>query len=120
MKYLLMIHNNPAVYEAWSEEERNALFGEVDTIMKELTESGEFVLGQALAGVSETKIVRVRDGVVNVTDGPFAEATEHMGGYIIVDCETPERAVEIASRWPDAKHFAMEVRPIMHSSGAEM
>jgi hypothetical protein len=119
MKYMLLIYNNPATYEAWSEEERAALFGEVDAIMKELTESGELVRGEALADASQTKTVRVRDGVPAVTDGPFTEAKEHFAGYIMVECESPERAVEIAARWPDAKYFAMEVRPVMHTSGME-
>jgi len=54
------------------------------------------------------------------TDGPFAEAKEQLGGYLIVECETEERAVEIAASWPDAKYFAIEVRAIMHTSGTEM
>lgn len=120
MRYMLLIYNNPATYEAFSEEERNALFGEVDAIMKELTASGELVGGEALADASQTKTVRVRGGVPAITDGPFAEAKEHLAGYITVECETIERAVEIAARWPDAKYFAMEVRPIMHTSAAEM
>jgi hypothetical protein len=120
MKYLLMIYNNPATYEAWSEAERNELFTTVDVIMKELTESGELIGGQGLADPSTAKTVRVRNGVAATTDGPFAEAKEQLGGYLIVECETEERAVEIAASWPDAKYFAMEVRAIMHTSGAEM
>ena len=120
MKYMLLIYNNLASYEAWSEEERTALFGEVDALMKELRESGELVGGEALADPSTTKTVRVRDGVPAITDGPFAEAKEQFAGYITVDCETEERAVEIAARWPDAKYFAMEVRAIMHTMVAEL
>ncbi|MFD2418606.1 YciI family protein [Amycolatopsis pigmentata] len=120
MKYLLAIHNNPATYEAFSEQEREELFGDVDRIMKELTESGELIGGQALADSSTTKTVRVRDGAAVVTDGPFAEAKEQLGGYLIVECDSEERAVEIAASWPDARHFAVEVRAIMHTSGAEM
>jgi hypothetical protein len=120
VKYMLLIYNNPAMYEAWSEPERAALFGEVDEIMNELATSGELVRGEALADPSNTRTVRVRDGVPVVTDGPLAEAKEQFAGYLVVDCETADRAVEIAARWPDAKHFAMEVRPIMHTSGSEM
>jgi hypothetical protein len=120
MKYMLLIYNNPATYEAWSEEERAALFGEVDVIMKELAESGELVRGEALADPSQTKTVRVRDGVPAITDGPFAEAKEQFAGYLMVECESLERAVEIATRWPDARYFAMEVRPVMDTSGTEM
>jgi hypothetical protein len=93
---------------------------EVDAVMQELTESGELVGGEALADPSNTKTVRVRSGVPAVTDGPFAEAKEHLGGYLIVECERPERATEIAARWPNARFGRMEVRPIMDQSGAEM
>ncbi len=116
MKYMLLIYNNPATYESWSEEERTALFGEVDQIMTELRESGELAGGEALADASNSKTVRVRDGVPAVTDGPFAEAKEQMAGYLMVDCETEDRAVEIAARWPDARYFAMEVRAVMHTT----
>lgn len=74
----------------------------------------------ALADPSNTKTVRVRGGVPAVTDGPFAEAKEHLGGYLVVDCETIERATEIAARWPNARFCAMEVRPIMDEAGTEM
>jgi hypothetical protein len=116
VKYMLLIYNNPATYEAWSEEERTALFGEADQVMTELRESGELVGGEALADASNSKTIRVRDGVPAVTDGPFAEAKEQMAGYLMVDCETEERAVEIAARWPDARYFAMEVRAVMHTT----
>ena len=71
MKYLLLIYNNPATYEAMPEDERNALFADVDRIMDELKNSGEFVGGQGLADPSQSKTVRVRDGVPAVTDGPY-------------------------------------------------
>lgn len=117
MKYMLLIYNNPKTYEAWSEEEQKRIFGEIDVLMKELTESGELVRGEALAGSSQSKVVRVRDGVPAVTDGPFAEAKEQLAGYVMVDC-TLERAVEIAGRWPDARYAAMEVREVV--GGTEM
>ena len=74
---------------------------EVDAVMKELTESGELVGGEALADPSNTRTIRVVDGAPAITDGPFAEAKEHLGGYLIVDCESAERAAEIALRWPE-------------------
>jgi hypothetical protein len=120
MKYMLLIYNNAATLQALSEDERKAIFNEVDAMMKELTESGELVGGEALADASNTKTVRVRDGVPAITDGPFVEAKEQLAGYLMVECETPERATEIAARWPDARHWAMEVRPLMVPSGTEM
>ena len=75
---------------------------------------------EGLADSSLAKTVRVRDGVPAVTDGPFVEAKEHLAGYCLFECETPERAIEIAVRWPDARHWAVELRPLMTASGEEM
>ncbi|HEY4396915.1 MAG TPA: YciI family protein [Acidimicrobiia bacterium] len=120
MKYMLLIYQNPAAWENLSEEERNRVFGDVDALVGELNRSGEFVGGEGLAHPSNTKTVRVRDGVPAVTDGPFVESKEQLVGYTIVQCETPERAIEIAARWPDARYWALEVRPIMEPGGEEM
>jgi hypothetical protein len=112
MKYMLLIYNDPAVYDSWSEEERTALFGTVDDLMAELTASGEWLGGEALVPAAQGRIVRVRDGAPVVTDGPYAEGKEHFAGYLMVDVASEERAVEIAARWPDAQHFTMEVRAL--------
>jgi hypothetical protein len=120
VKYILLIYQNPATLETFSEEERDRVMVEAGEIMEELTQSGEWVGGEALADPSNTKTVRVRGGVPAVTDGPFVEAKEQLVGYSIVECETPERATEIAARWPDARYWAMEVRPIMEPGGEEM
>ncbi len=117
VKYMLLIYNNPALYESWSPDDQAALGAEVEAIMKELRESGEFVRGEALAGAASARTVRIRENATAVTDGPFAQSKEQLAGYLTVECATPERAVEIAARWPDAKYFAMEVREIIHSEG---
>lgn len=121
MKYMLLIHNRPGFLDELTEQERTHLFGEVDRIMAELTESGELVGGQALADPSTARTVRAVGDRPVVTDGPFAESKEQFAGYVEVDCESVERAVEIASTWPDVFHGgAMEVRAVMHDSGSEM
>jgi hypothetical protein len=120
MKYMLLIYDNPDTRDVFFGDQGAELMAEVDAIIRELTESGELVGGEALADPSNSRTVRVREGVPAVTDGPFAEAKEQMGGYLIVECERPERAVEIAARWPNARFCAMEVRPIMDTSGSEM
>jgi hypothetical protein len=120
MKYLLLIYQNPAAREALPEREKETLMVEAGTIMDELAETGEWIGGEALADPSTGRSVRVRDGLAAITDGPFAEAKEQMVGYCIVDCETLERAVEIATRWPDARLWGMEVRPILSPDGVEM
>jgi hypothetical protein len=113
VKYILLIYQNPAAWEAVSEEERKQVMSEAGQIWQELTESGEAIGGEGLAPVSATKTVRVRDGVAAVTDGPFIEAKEQLAGYCIVDCASQERAIEIATRWPDARYWALEVRPLL-------
>jgi hypothetical protein len=112
---MLLIYNRPGFVTELSEEERSALFGEVGELMAELTESGELVGGQALADPSLARTVR-GDGAGQpvASDGPFLESKEQFGGYVAVDCETPERALEIARRWPDVRYGgAIEVRAIM-------
>jgi hypothetical protein len=118
MKYMIIIYDNAQMRERFSGDA--ALGAEVDAIIAELTESGELVGGEALADPSQTKTIRVVDGVPAITDGPFAEAKEHLGGYLMVECETPERAADIARRWPSARFAPLEVWPVMSQDGAEM
>jgi hypothetical protein len=120
MKYMLMIYDNPDTRSVFFGPDGDALMAEMDALMAELTESGELVSTDALADPASSKVVRVRDDVPAITDGPLAEAKEHFGGYLIVDCDSEARAVEIAARWPSAKFTAMEVRPILDISGEEM
>lgn len=115
MKYMLLIYNDPAALKSMSQEEQDELMAGVDGIMAELTANDELVGGDALADASQTRTVRVVDGAVATTDGPFVEVKEHLAGYIMVDVSSVERAVEIASRWPDARTGAMEVRPVLDS-----
>jgi hypothetical protein len=113
VKYMILIYNRPRFLEELSEQERTDLFGEVDAIMKELTESGELLATDALAEPAATRTVRVRDGVPAITDGPFIESKEQFAGYLLVDVSDEARALDIAARWPDAKLFAMEVRQVL-------
>jgi hypothetical protein len=120
MKYMLLIYQNPANWQELPDGERDAIMSDAGAIVEELTASGELIGGEGLADSSLAKTVRVRDGVPAVTDGPFVEAKEHLAGYCLFECETPERAIEIAVRWPDARHWAVELRPLMSASGEEM
>jgi hypothetical protein len=120
MKYLLMITVNPQILDALSEEERIQVYAAHDAFEAPLKESGELVGFAALADPSNSTTVTVRDGVPAVTDGPYAEAKEFLAGFYIVDCESAERANELAALIPDAKLTGIEVRPVMESSGLEM
>src|SRR5215471_1937454 len=118
MKYMLLIYQNPANWSDRPPSEHDAVMAEAGAIVGELTQSGEWIGGEGLADFTQTKTVRVRNGVPAVTDGPFLEAKEHLVGYCLFDCETPERALDIAKRWPDARHWAVELRPLI-SGGSE-
>ncbi len=120
MKYMLLIYDNPDIRELFFSDEGRALMTELDTLMSELEESGELVGTEALADPSNTRTVRVQGGVPVVTDGPLAEAKEHFGGYLLVDCDSIERATEIAVRWPSARFCPLEVRPLMDTGGADV
>ena len=123
MKYLILIYTNPAsraVWEAFSEADRAAGFQEYERLTAELAASGELIVTEALADASQGRRVAVRDGMTITSDGPFAEAKEQLAGFFLLECESVERAVEIAARLPDAGVNLIEVRPVMDYSGFEM
>lgn len=129
MQYVILIYSNPVNWEhpmflhqneTLSADERDARMSEFTTLLKEIAESGELIGSAPLADPINTKTVQIRDGVLASTDGPFVDSKEHLAGYFVVDCESVERAVEIAARFPDARLSAVEVRPIMDLSAPEM
>ncbi|MGH9344778.1 MAG: YciI family protein, partial [Terriglobia bacterium] len=101
MKYILMMAGTKAgvdTYRAWSQRDIQAHFAYLSGVNKELSESGEFVATQGLAGPDQAMVVRAGKDGTPVTDGIFPEAKEFLLGYWIVDVESPERAYEIAAR----------------------
>jgi hypothetical protein len=87
---------------------------------RQLTETGELIDNVALADPSHSVTVTVRNDVPAVTDGPYVESKEYLAGYYLVDCETRERAAELAATIPDARFATMEVRPLMNTEGPEV
>jgi hypothetical protein len=120
MKYMLLIYSSQQTWDALSQEDRDRMTREHRALYEELMESGEWVGGNALADPARTKAVRVRGGERMVVDGPYLEAKEHLAGYDLVECDTLERALEIATRIPDAGVCGVEVRPLMDPGGMEM
>ncbi|MFH9862927.1 YciI family protein [Streptomyces sp. NPDC017202] len=120
MKYLIMMYPNAEVLDALSEEERNAVFQGHGEFMAKIKETGEFVGTVALGGPDDSSVVRVRGGVPAVTDGPYAESKELMGGYYVVEVKDRDRAHEVAAMIPDAavEGLGIEVRPIVFSEDA--
>jgi hypothetical protein len=100
--------------------ENAELSAEYERFTQEIIDSGEFVSGARLAGPDTVSTVRVRSGSAEVTDGPFVESKEHLGGYYLVDVPGPERAAELAARIPDARFTGAEIRPLLDAGGQEM
>jgi hypothetical protein len=115
VKFLLIMHMNPQVWDALTEEERNDVMDGHGAFMETIKASGEMVSTAALSDPSTSAVVRVRGGVPAVTDGPYLEAKEYLGGYYLVECESRERALELAALIPDAKFegLGIEVRPVI-------
>lgn len=122
MKYLLIMHMNPQVWESLTEAERQAVMAGHGGFIDTIRESGELISTEALGDPSASAVVRVRDGVPVVTDGPYLETKEYLGGYYLVDVENKKRAYELAALIPDAAvdGLGIEVRPVMFSAGMEM
>ena len=99
--------------EHGSEDERNQVFGEYGSFTESIRESGSYVAGDALQPTSTATTVRVRDGKTLVTDGPFAETKEQLGGYYLVDAKDMDEALKIAERIPSARYGSIEVRPVV-------
>jgi hypothetical protein len=119
MKFLIGLNINPAVLEALTDEEKTALGAGHGAFIEALKESGELIVTQALADPSQSVVVSVRNGQPAVTDGPYLESKEYLGGFYLVDCEDQARAVELAAMIPDAAiaGLGVEVRPVMFSDG---
>jgi hypothetical protein len=119
VKFLLNLYLNPRIWDALTEDERGELLNH-EKFVATIRESGEMISNQAIADPSTSAVVRVRDGVAAVTDGPYLETKEYLAGYYLVDCENRERALELAALIPGAKFDGIEVRPLMFSGGLEM
>ncbi len=113
MRYLCLIYENEKVWEQMPREEAEAIFGEYFALTEGLKQSGQYVGGNPLQPTSTATTVRVRDGKVSVTDGPFAETREQLGGYFLIDAKDLNEAIQIAARIPSARTGSIEVRPVM-------
>lgn len=123
MKFLILIHSNPqslAVWDTMSDAQRME-FGRAHLSLTEtLADSGELIVSEGLADPALAKHVSVREGQVITSDGPFAEVKEHLAGFYLIDCDSMERAVELAARLPDAATGTVEVRPVLDMSALDL
>jgi len=116
MKYVILIYGNPRSRAAWAgftDEQKAASLGIYAQLNHDLDTSGERIVSARLTDPALTTRVTVRGGRPFTTDGPFAEVKEQLAGFYLVECDSPERAIEIAARIPEANFSEVEVRPVM-------
>lgn len=113
MKYLCLIYQDESRLPAIPPEDMKAMMTQYDVFTREVAASGHLVGGEALQPTSSATTVRVREGKTVVTDGPFAETKEQLGGYYLIEAADLDEAVRIAARIPGAQWGSIEVRPLM-------
>ena len=113
MQYLCLVYADEARLNAMAQGEVDALIDETAASNQELEASGHLILAEALEHVAEAITVRVRDGRLSATDGPFAETNEQLGGFVLIEARDLNEAVRIAGRIPGARVGSVEVRPVI-------
>lgn len=115
MKYMLLIYHDEHRWNDLSEPERQQIYGEYRQLRTELQSRGQFLDGSQLQSVTTATSIRVRDGKELVTDGPFAETHEQLGGYFLIEAKDLDEATAIAARIPSARTGTVEVRPLVET-----
>lgn len=113
MQYLCLIFEAESLAAQRDDQANQALFAEYHKFTEDIEASGHHIGGEALMPTETATTVRVRNGETLLTDGPFAETKEQLGGYYLIEASSLDDAVEVASRIPSAKDGCVEVRPIM-------
>ena len=118
MKYLCLIYDEEKKVGAMSQGESAAFMGEYFAFTEGVRKSGHYIAGEALQPVQTATTVRIRNGKVSTTDGPFAETKEQLGGFYLIEARDLNDALQVASKIPSARLGSIEVRPIMTFSKA--
>lgn len=118
MKYLCLIYDEEKAFAAMPQSQVAALMGEYRAFSDSIRQSGHYIAGHQLAPVRSASTVRVRNGKMSATDGPFAETKEQLGGYFLIEAADLNEALQVASRIPSARIGSIEVRPL-HDSHQE-
>ena len=113
MKYMLLIYDDEKLWSNFTEAERRKLFGEYMQFGEQIRSSGNHLAGAPLQPTSAATSVRLREGKRLVTDGPFAETREQLGGYYLVEAKDLDEAIGIAARIPSARLGTIEIRPVL-------
>ncbi|HEY3220086.1 MAG TPA: YciI family protein [Gemmatimonadales bacterium] len=112
MKFMLVIYNDPKLYDALPRQETDGMMRDCLAHADELRRDGRLKESQMLEDVEQAKSVRIRNGRTKVTDGPFSEAKEVLGGFNLIEARDMDEAVQIASEFPWARTGCVEVRPV--------
>ena len=113
MKYMLLIHDDEKAWAKLTEGERGRIYAEYGQFGQSVKASGNYLAGAQLQPTTMATSVRVREGKRLVTDGPFAETREQLGGYYLIEAKDLDEAIGIAARIPSAKVGTIEVRPVV-------
>lgn len=112
MKYLCLVYNEEATVEAMPQSAYDAIVDEVLDYREELRSSGHYIDSSPLESVRSATTIRVRNGQVSITDGPFAETREQLGGYYLITATDLNDAIRVASKMPPARLGCIEIRPL--------
>ena len=112
MKYLLLMYADESIGSNWSKEEAQAASKVWADFRKELSSAGVLVSSSGIAPATSVTTVRVRNDKTVITDGPFAETHEQLGGYFLVNCKDLDEAIRWAERIPTVKYGSIEIRPL--------
>ena len=112
MKYLCLIYDEETKMTSMSQSDADAFMGEYFAFTEDIKKSGHYVGGEALKPVSTATTVRLRNGKMSTTDGPFAETKEQLGGFYLIEARDLNDALQVASRIPSARTGSVEVRPV--------
>ena len=113
MKYVCLVYIEEKKLDALSKSELDTLIDESVAYDEALRKSGHYLVSDALQPVQTATTVRIRNGKVSITDGPFAETNEQLGGFILIDARDLNEAIQVASKIPPARLGSVEVRPVM-------
>lgn len=119
MKYLCMVFYDEKIRNALSDDESQALIEEARNFDEDMRRSGHLITAFPLEEIHAASTVRVRNGQVTVTDGPFAETNEQIGGFVLLEANDLNEAIQLASRIPPARLGGVEVRPVIEDPTLE-
>jgi len=114
MKYLCLIYDDEQLWARMPKQENDAMMGEYFEFDSAMRASGHVLAGDALQPVSTATTIRIRNGKLSTTDGPFAETKEQLGGYFLIEARDLNEAIGVAARIPSVRVGSVEIRPIMN------